>query len=115
MYILVEVKNGYFVILCLNEITHYSPLLCIHLKPISWGTYSIFNWKKAWCKYVANRKIDIYMRIGLVVSKCLNWFFLFSEPPWSFLSSWSMYVCVYVLYMQEYSAHIDDVLIFCFL
>lgn len=44
---LVEVKNGYFVVLCLNEITHSSQLLCMHLKPISGGTYSIFNGRKA--------------------------------------------------------------------
>lgn len=43
---LAEVKNGYFVILFLYEITHSSQLLCVYLKPISWGTYSVFNWKK---------------------------------------------------------------------
>lgn len=57
----VEVKNGYFVILCLNEITHCSQLWYIHLKSISWGTYSIFNSKKALWKYVVNRKMYIYI------------------------------------------------------
>lgn len=57
---LVEVKNGYFVILCLNEIIHCSQLLCIHLKPISYGTYSVHNERKQ-SKYFANRKMYIHI------------------------------------------------------
>lgn len=79
---LVEVKSCYFVIPCLNEIIHCSQLLCICLQPIPLflvvQIQSITERKHN--ANVLQTEKCIYTYVILVLSKCFNFFFLFSEP-----------------------------------
>lgn len=98
---LVEVKNGYFIILCLHEIIHCSQLLCIHLKPISCGTVSVHNESKQ-SKYCANRRTYIHI-YNINVKQMIN-FFWFSEPAVADIRVYTFCIC------REYIVHINDIL-----